>query len=80
MARENRRFGGLDCGVYLNLGSAVVLPEVFLKALNLARNVTRRPIDRFVAAPAPLPTISGIMPATRAIVVIKIGRKRSRFA
>lgn len=26
-------------GVYLNFGSAVVLPEVFLKALNLARNV-----------------------------------------
>src|SRR5207253_2263373 len=28
-------------GVYLNLGSAVVLPEVFVKALNLARNVGR---------------------------------------
>src|SRR5207253_637832 len=26
-------------GVYLNLGSAVVLPEVFVKALNLVRNV-----------------------------------------
>ncbi len=26
-------------GVYMNVGSAVVLPEVFLKALNLARNV-----------------------------------------
>jgi deoxyhypusine synthase len=26
-------------GVYLNLGSAVILPEVFVKALNLARNV-----------------------------------------
>ena len=26
-------------GVYLNLGSAVVLPEVFVKTLNLARNV-----------------------------------------
>jgi deoxyhypusine synthase len=32
----------LDGGVYLNLGSAVVLPEVFVKALNLARNVGRR--------------------------------------
>jgi deoxyhypusine synthase len=30
------RLGG---GVYLNLGSAVVLPETFVKALNLARNV-----------------------------------------
>ncbi|MFN7950898.1 MAG: hypothetical protein U0610_04155 [bacterium] len=28
----------LDGGVYLNLGSAVVLPEVFLKAVTLARN------------------------------------------
>lgn len=26
-------------GVYLNFGSAVILPEVFLKALNLARNI-----------------------------------------
>jgi deoxyhypusine synthase len=34
--------GGLDGGVYLNLGSAVVMPEVFVKALNLARNVGRR--------------------------------------
>jgi len=28
----------LECGVYLNCGSAVVLPEVFLKAVALARN------------------------------------------
>ncbi len=28
----------LEGGVYLNLGSAVILPEVFLKALSLARN------------------------------------------
>jgi deoxyhypusine synthase len=32
----------LEGGVYLNLGSAVVLPEVFVKALNLARNVGHR--------------------------------------
>jgi hypothetical protein len=32
-------------GVYLNLGSAVVLPEVFVKALNLARNVGHRVRD-----------------------------------
>ena len=31
-----------DGGAYLNFGSAVVLPEVFLKALNLARNLGRR--------------------------------------
>jgi hypothetical protein len=34
--------GRLDGGVYVNLGSAVILPEVFVKALNLARNVGRR--------------------------------------
>jgi hypothetical protein len=31
--------GDLDGGVYLNLGSAVLLPEVFLKALTVARNL-----------------------------------------
>jgi len=30
---------GLDGGVFLNLGSAVVMPEVFLKAVSAARNV-----------------------------------------
>jgi hypothetical protein len=29
----------LEEGVYMNVGSAVVLPEVFLKALTLVRNV-----------------------------------------
>lgn len=29
----------LSGGVYINLGSAVILPEVFLKALNIARNL-----------------------------------------
>ena len=33
---------GLSGGVYMNLGSAVVLPEVFVKALNLARNLGHR--------------------------------------
>jgi hypothetical protein len=31
--------GELEGGVYLNLGSAVLLPEVFLKALTVARNL-----------------------------------------
>jgi deoxyhypusine synthase len=31
----------LDRGIYLNFGSAVVLPEVFLKAVSLARNLGR---------------------------------------
>ena len=30
---------GLEGGVYINLGSAVVMPEVFLKALTMARNL-----------------------------------------
>ncbi len=32
----------LEGGVYINLGSAVILPEVFLKALNVARNLGNR--------------------------------------
>ncbi len=44
-----RRFAAavtrLEDGVYLNLGSAVILPEVFLKATSLARNLGHR-IDR----------------------------------
>lgn len=35
----------LEGGAFLNLGSAVILPEVFLKALNLARNVGHRVAD-----------------------------------
>ena len=38
-----------DGGLYLNLGSAVTLPEVVLKAINIARNVTGRP-HRIVTA------------------------------
>ncbi len=34
-----------DGGVYLNLGSAVILPEVFLKALSLVRNADRPVAD-----------------------------------
>ena len=41
--RDFRLFAGvvsrLEGGVYLNLGSAVILPEVFLKALTLVRNL-----------------------------------------
>ncbi|MEC4675339.1 MAG: hypothetical protein VST72_00260 [Nitrospirota bacterium] len=32
----------LEGGVYINLGSAVILPEVFLKCLNIARNLGNR--------------------------------------
>jgi len=41
-----RRLAGVVCdldgGVFINLGSAVLIPEVFVKALNLARNVGNR--------------------------------------
>lgn len=37
----------LSGGVYLNLGSAVVLPEVFLKALTLARNLSKSKVEGF---------------------------------
>jgi hypothetical protein len=39
---------GLEGGVYLNVGSAVVLPEVFLKALTLVRNIGHK-VERFTA-------------------------------
>jgi hypothetical protein len=41
--------GELAGGVVINLGSAVVMPEVFLKALNLARNLGRK-VTNFTAA------------------------------
>ena len=34
-----RLVSGLEDGVYLNFGSAVLLPEVFLKALTVVRNL-----------------------------------------
>jgi hypothetical protein len=39
----------MEGGVYLNLGSAVVLPEVFLKAVSVARNLGR-PLDGLTTA------------------------------
>jgi hypothetical protein len=43
----------LEAGVYLNIGSAVTGPEVYLKALSMARNVARsqgRSVAQFVTA------------------------------
>jgi hypothetical protein len=40
----------LDGGVVLNIGSAVMMPEVFLKALTVCRNVNNGTPRRFVAA------------------------------
>lgn len=42
------RVASLERGVVLNLGSAVILPEVFLKALTVARNLGR-PVEDFAA-------------------------------
>ncbi len=51
--RDFRRFAsmvaGLEGGVYLNIGSAVVMPEVFLKALTLVRNLGNR-VDKITTA------------------------------
>ncbi len=48
-----RRFAelvcGLEGGVYVNVGSAVTLPEVFLKALAIARNLGSR-VESFTTA------------------------------
>lgn len=48
--RDFRLFCSLVCslenGVYLNIGSAVILPEVFLKAVTLVRNLGY-PLQRF---------------------------------
>jgi len=41
--------GTLEGGVVINAGSAVLLPEAFLKALNVARNLSNR-VRRFTAA------------------------------
>jgi hypothetical protein len=40
---------GMEGGVYLNVGSAVILPEVFLKAVSVARNLGR-PLARITTA------------------------------
>jgi hypothetical protein len=38
----------LEGGVYMNIGSAVIMPEVFLKALTLVRNMGHK-VERFTA-------------------------------
>jgi hypothetical protein len=40
----------LDAGVVLNLGSAVIMPEVFLKALTVCRNINDGRPHAFTAA------------------------------
>ena len=48
-----RAIEGLEGGVFLNIGTAVMGPEVYLKALSMARNIARqqgRAIRRFTTA------------------------------
>jgi len=40
----------LEDGVWMNVGSAVILPEVFLKALSAARNLTKGSPKKFITA------------------------------
>ena len=60
-AAQVARLGG---GVYLNVGSAVVLPEVFLKAVTLARNLGHRLAD---FATANLDFIQGYRPSVNVV-------------
>jgi hypothetical protein len=60
-AAQVARLGG---GVYLNVGSAVVLPEVFLKAVTLARNLGHRLSD---FATANLDFIQGYRPSVNVV-------------
>jgi hypothetical protein len=51
---------GLEGGALLNVGSAVMGPEVYLKALSMARNIARqeeRSIARFTTAVFDLPDL-----------------------
>ena len=41
---------GLEGGVWINLGSAVIMPEVFVKALTMARNLDSGTPRDFTAA------------------------------
>jgi hypothetical protein len=61
-AAQVARLGG--GGVYLNVGSAVVLPEVFLKAVTLARNLGHR-LEDF--ATASLDFVQGYRPAVNVV-------------
>jgi hypothetical protein len=61
-AGQVARLGG--GGVYLNVGSAVLLPEVFLKAVTLARNLGHELRD---FATANLDFIQGYRPATNVV-------------
>jgi hypothetical protein len=62
LAGEVARLGG--GGVYLNVGSAVLLPEVFLKAVTLARNLGHELTD---FATANLDFIQSYRPSTNVV-------------
>ncbi len=59
-----RLISGLEGGAYLNVGSAVLLPEVFLKALTVVRNLGHE-VKRFTTANFDF--IRGYRPATNVV-------------
>ncbi len=74
LARMVSHMGG--GGVYLNIGSAVILPEVFLKAVSLARNLGHR-LERIVTANFDF--IQHYRP-TQNVVLRPVGRTGSGYA
>jgi hypothetical protein len=54
-----RAVENLEAGVLLNFGSAIMGPEVYLKALAMARNVSPHPITKFTTAVFDLAGIEG---------------------
>ena len=54
-----RAVENLESGVLLNFGSSVMAPEVYLKALAMARNVSPAPIKHFTTAVFDLVPIAG---------------------
>ena len=67
-AAQVARLGG--GGVYLNVGSAVLLPEVFLKAVTLARNLGHDLTD---FATANLDFIQSYRPSTNVVAAARRG-------
>jgi deoxyhypusine synthase len=55
----------LEEGVYLNIGSSVIMPEVFLKALTIARNLKYK-VDRFTTVN--MDFLQGYRPVTNVVV------------
>ena len=66
--------------IVTGLIAVLVLALIAIALRNWGAVNQATPIDLFVPEPGPLESTSGVMPATSAIVVIRIGRSRSRLA